>query len=50
MRCPSVSWQLIGYLGSVMSWCRVIAVLAYREAPTGPEQILGSLIEGMEDG
>jgi gluconate 2-dehydrogenase gamma chain len=49
-----VGWQLIGFPGPVMSWRSAITVYnngeAYRPAPMGLEQILGTPIKGLEQG
>jgi gluconate 2-dehydrogenase gamma chain len=49
-----VGWQMIGFPGPVMSWRDAITVYnkgeAYRPAPRGLEQILGTTIKGMEEG
>jgi gluconate 2-dehydrogenase gamma chain len=49
-----VGWQMIGYPGPVMSWRGAITVYnkgeAYRPAPQGLEQILGTRIQGLENG
>jgi gluconate 2-dehydrogenase gamma chain len=49
-----VGWQMIGFPGPVMSWRSVITVYnrgeAYRPAPKGLEQILGTTIKGLEEG
>jgi gluconate 2-dehydrogenase gamma chain len=49
-----VGWQMIGFPGPVMSWRDAITVYnkgeAYRPAPRGLEQILGTAIKGLEEG
>jgi gluconate 2-dehydrogenase gamma chain len=49
-----VGWQLIGYPGPVMSWRSAITVYnkgeAYRPKPIGLEQMLGTVVKGLEEG